>query len=126
MALAWAGMAEIVLAGDGYFLLISPTAAANAAYGRNWSIAALALAFLITFAAAAVVLSATSVRRWAAWVLALLLAGATGVIAPFALAELLAKSSDGYVMVLAVVGMIVLATHLARPFGPLRLRRERP
>jgi hypothetical protein len=113
VALTWAGMAEICLAG---LILIwsSTSSGAHAGYGQRGSIAVLGLSILLT-AVAMVALRPAASRRTAQLAVAAVLAVAAGGVLPLAITDLASgRGGVDFPLALAVVGMAVVPAHLIR------------
>jgi len=100
-ALTWAAIAEAGLGGVLLVWLISPSAAETAGYGS--------------------VLSVHRLARPIKLIMTLLIAVTAGGVIPLALAELFAADSGGYgfLLILAVIGMEVLAVQIPRATRPI-------
>lgn len=118
--MAWAAIAEAGLAGVVFVWLISPTAAGTAGYGPPLSILLLTVSMLLTAAGALAVLAEPRLSRGVKLTITLLLAATAGGVIPLAIIGLFAAESGGYglLLVLAVVGMAVLALFIPRATSP--------
>lgn len=119
-ALAWAGIAEVGLAGVLFVWLISPTAAETAGYGSRLSILFVAGSMLFTAVGALAVLVAPRLSRGVKLTVTLLLAATAGGVIPLAMTGLFSSESGKYglLLVLAVIGMEALALHIPRATHP--------
>jgi hypothetical protein len=108
---SWAGVVEIFLAGT--VLVWSTSASTHGGYGLTGSITVVALAGLLTLAAAvAVFVRMSTVPKVV--LAALLCAAACGVV-PLAVIDLLTEGGGiGLLLVQPLIGMVILAVHLIR------------
>jgi hypothetical protein len=115
VALIWAAIAEVALAGVLLVWLISPAAAATASYGSLLSMSLLVVSMLFT-AIGVVVLMARRLPRSIKLAITLILAATAGGVIPLALSGLLVADGGGYglLLALAVIGMEFLAVHIPR------------
>lgn len=115
-ALVWGSIAEIGLGVVLLLVLISP--GGRATFGSGLSVAVLIAAALLTPAAMAAVVSAQLARgiRWGVAVLLALAAGGVGVVVITALAAGpdASAAGAGLLLIVAVIGMYVLAVDLPR------------
>lgn len=120
VALTWAAIAEVGLAGVVLLWLISPSAAGTAGYGSPLSMALLFVSMLFTAVGVLVVLVASRLSRGVKLTITLLLAATAGGVIPLAIAGLSAAGGGGYglLLVLAVIGMEFLAVHIPRATYP--------
>ena len=101
--------------------LISPSAAETAGYGSALSISVLVASMLFTAVGMGIVLSVHRLARPIKLIMTLLIAVTAGGVIPLALAELFAADSGGYgfLLILAVIGMEVLAVQIPRATRPI-------
>lgn len=118
--MSWAAIAEAGLAGVVFVWLISPTAARTAGYGPPLSMLLLAVSMLLTALGALAVLVKPRVSRGVKLTITLLLAATAGGVIPLAINGLFSSESGGYglLLVVAVVGMEVLALLIPRANSP--------
>jgi hypothetical protein len=119
-ALTWGAIAEVGLAGVALVWLISPSVAGTAGYGYPLSMALLVFSMLFTAVGMAIVLVAPRLSRGVRLAITLLLAVTAGSVIPLAMTGLLAAGSAGYglLLVLAVIGMELLAVSIPRATCP--------
>src|SRR5437763_6309596 len=101
-AMTWAAIAETCLVGVIIIWLISPSAAAQAGYGRAGSIIVLALSMLFTAMGVVMTLSASRLRRGPRLTVAILLAVVAGGVIPLALTGLVEPGATGVIVPLAL------------------------
>ena len=116
VALTWAAIAEVGLAGVILLWLISPSAAGSAGYGSPLSMVLLIVAMLFTAVGGLVVLVISRLSRGVRLAATLLLAAAAGGVIPLAITGLSTAGGGGYglLLILAVIGMEFLAVQIPR------------
>jgi hypothetical protein len=120
VALTWAAIAEVGLAGVLLVWLISPSTVETAGYGSALSMVLLAVSMLFTAVGMAVVVVAPRLSRGVKLAVTLLIAVTAGGVIPLAMTGLFAADSGGYglLLALAVIGMEFLAVHIPRTTSP--------
>jgi hypothetical protein len=114
VAMTWAAVAEICLAGALFVWLISPWAAAHAGYGTAGSVAVVAASMVLTVVGVVTVLGAARLSRTARVTITVLLAAVAGGVIPLAMIDFISGVGMGPLLLLAVIGMEFLAVHLVR------------
>ncbi|MGH3811573.1 MAG: hypothetical protein ACRDUV_03820 [Pseudonocardiaceae bacterium] len=120
VALTWAAIAEVGLAGVLMVWLISPSAAGTAGYGSPLSMILLVVSMLFTAVGMGALVIAPRLPRSVKLAMTLLIAATAGALIPLALTGLFATGGGGYglLLVLAVIGMEFLAVTIPRATHP--------